>query len=105
MTKPKPPVKKAGGRRAAPDAIDSIKAIVYEVIPDYPAEAWERFETWARKEYGGQTVYFSKAPARAKAERLGELLAGGMPIAEAFREMGVSRSYGYRLLKRPNKQK
>ena len=45
-------------------------------------------------------AYLKKTPAEGKAWGLGNALAAGVPLAQAFVDVGVSRASGYRLLRR-----
>lgn len=53
-----------------------------------------------RERWGGERVYVQKAPGRGKAVRLGGNLAAGSSLSDAFAAVGVSRTWGYRLLSR-----
>ena len=82
---------------------DIIAAFLRRLLEEYPATSTDsvlRLEQQLRLEWGGARVYIGKATAEGKARRLGAALAGGVPLDQAIRESGCSRSGAYRLLSR-----
>jgi hypothetical protein len=82
------------------DIINKMIARLAEEIPDMPTDTLRRIEQRMRQEFAGERHYVSKAPAEGKAFRLGSALAAGVPLAQAFADLGVSRASGFRLLAR-----
>jgi hypothetical protein len=82
------------------DAVDTLAELIRAAAPDLSAERARAIATRIGKDLAGDRLYFSKAPAAGKAWRLGEQIAAGVPLAQAFVTVGVSESYGYRLLRR-----
>lgn len=82
---------------------DVIEALVRQIIaaaPGLPEARVRAIAVAIRKDFGGQKCYVKKAPAEGKALGLGAALAAGVPLHEAFEEIGVSRRHGYRVLGR-----
>lgn len=82
------------------DLLDQIVAQLREAVPDYPAEKLLETARRIRQDLGGTEAYIKKAPALGKALSLGQQLAAGVPLDQAFVRAGISRSYGYVLLHR-----
>ena len=80
----------------------SVRGIMKKVRPGISDGLLVEIETAVRARFGGEAHYIDKNPAATKAAQLGECLARGMSVKDAFNEVGVSRSQGYRLLKRSN---
>jgi hypothetical protein len=53
-----------------------------------------------RQRWGGARLYLKKAPAFQKQQQLGEQLAAGAPVGDAFNDAGCKRAWGYELLGR-----
>ena len=76
------------------DLVASIRA----VAPDLSVDRVEAIARRIQRDLGG--AYLKKESALGKAFGLGTALARGVPVAQAFADVGVSRSTGYRLLNR-----
>ena len=66
--------------------------------PEIAESAWLRLEVRLRQEWGGERHYVQKAPTLGKAYSLAERLAAGESPREAFRNSGLTRTTGYRVL-------
>lgn len=82
------------------DLLDEIMAQLAAAAPDYPREKLHATAVKIRRDIGGSEAYIRKAPAEGKAFGLGSALAAGVALAQACEEAGVSRTYGYRLVRR-----
>ncbi len=82
------------------DVLDELVRQILAAAPDIPPAAVQTAAARIRQDWGGERVYFKKAPAEGKALRLGTALAAGVPLTQACAEVGVSESYGYRLASR-----
>ena len=82
------------------DTVQSIVELVRAAAPELSEQQLAAIATGIHRDLGGTRRYFSKAPARGKALCLGEQLAAGVPLAQAFAEVGVCRRWGYRLVAR-----
>lgn len=82
------------------DFDELVRQILAAATPDFPAERARQIAIAMRRDWGGQQLYIGKAPSEGKTFGLGTALAAGEPIARAFAAVGVSESYGYRLLRR-----
>ena len=81
------------------DMLDKIMAQVRAAAPELPAARVDAIALQIRRDIGGSEVYIKKAPTAGKALRLGVALAAGVPLTQAFGEIGVSRATGFRLLR------
>lgn len=81
----------------AKDEIDLVTSIL-SAAPDLSLERAHVIARRIRADVGG--AYLKKEPTAGKAFGLGTALAAGVPVIQAFAEIGVSRSTGYRLLSR-----
>jgi hypothetical protein len=81
-------------------AVDKLADLIRAAAPDLPEGRAREIASSINNDLAGDRLYFAKAPAEGKALRLGEQLAAGVPLAQAFERVGVSRSTGYRLLNR-----
>jgi hypothetical protein len=92
------------GKDILEDYIARLEAQLAAAAPDLPIEALMRsarqIELDVRRARGGSEHYLKKAPAEGKAFSLGNALAAGVPLAQAFAEVGVKRAMGYRLIAR-----
>jgi len=84
----------------AKDVLDELVRQILAAAPSIPPAAAESAANRVRQDWGGERVYIRKAPAEGKALRLGSALAAGVPLAQAFGEVGCSAGYGYRLIRR-----
>jgi hypothetical protein len=84
----------------AKDTVETILDLIRAAAPELPADKLDTIARKIHQDLGGGAHYFPKAPAQGKAFRLGEQVAAGVPLAQAFASVGVSESYGYRLLSR-----
>jgi hypothetical protein len=84
----------------AEDFIAHLVAQIRAAAPDLPADRVESIAVGIQRDWGGATVYIKKAPAAGKASRLGSALAAGVPLSQAFADVGVCRSHGYALIGR-----
>lgn len=82
------------------DIVDEIFAQLRAAIPDLPDATLQGAALRIRQDWGGARAYVKKAPAEGKAFRLGTALAAGVPLAQAFADVGVSRSHGFSLARR-----
>lgn len=82
------------------DLLDDIIGQLAAAVPDYPADKLRAAAVKIRADIGGSEAYVRKAPAEGKAHGLGSALAAGVPFAQACEDAGVSRGYGYRLVRR-----
>jgi hypothetical protein len=53
-----------------------------------------------RQRWGGARVYLKKAPSLPTQKELGERIASGLPVRDAFAAVGCSAAWGHRLLSR-----
>lgn len=82
------------------DTVPSIVDLVRAAAPGLTEAQLGAIAAKLYADLGGSRPYIPKAPAAGKAWRLGEQLAAGMPLAQAFETVGVSESYGYKLISR-----
>lgn len=83
------------------DFDELVRQILSAAAPGFPADRAREIALQIRRDgWGGQQLYIGKAPSAGKTFGLGTALAAGEPIARAFAAVGVSESYGYRLLRR-----
>ncbi len=82
------------------DFVEKLMAQIRAAAPDLPSDRVSAIARQVRLDWGGSTVYIKKAPAEGKARSLGLTLAAGVPLAQAFADIGISRRTGYRLLSR-----
>ena len=82
------------------DLIAEICAQIRAATPDVPEATCLKQAHALCQHLAGSRVYFPKDPAEGKARRLGRALAAGVPLAQAFVDVGVSRSRGFALAKR-----
>lgn len=82
------------------DIINKMIARLAEEIPDTPRDTLRRIEQRMRQEFAGERHYVAKEPSQGKAWRLGDALAAGVPLGAAILDLGVTKQYAYRLLKR-----
>lgn len=92
------------GKDVLEDYIARLEAQLAAAAPGLTIEqvrsAARRIELDIRHDRGGSEHYLKKAPAEGKAFSLGVALAAGVPLPQAFAEVGVSRTAGYRLIAR-----
>lgn len=82
------------------DTVERIIEMIRAAAPELPEAKLGAIATKIHRDLGGSHHYVTKAPALGKAGRLGEQLAAGVSLVQAFARVGVSESYGYRLLRR-----
>lgn len=82
------------------DVIDVLVRQIIAAAPGLPEARVREIAVAIRKDFGGQKCYVKKAPAEGKVLGLGAAIAAGVPLREAFEEVGVSRRHGYRVLGR-----
>lgn len=77
------------------ELVDQLRA----ACPEFPADKLMATAHKIRRDMGGANFYLKKAPVEGKAFCLGNALAGGGTLSEAFDVCGVSRATGFRLLR------
>ena len=82
------------------DIVDALLKQLLAAAPGFPADRAQAAAAKIRQDWGGAKHYVKKAPAEGKAFGLGTALAAGVPLTQAFADVGVSASRGYELLKR-----
>lgn len=82
------------------DALDAIVEQLRAAVPDYPEQKLREAAFKIRRDMGGGSIYIKKATAEGKAFSLGNALAAGVPLTQAFADLGLSRRTGFRLLRR-----
>lgn len=80
--------------------LNDLELLVAAAAPELSGECVAAIARRLQQDLGGGRVYFKKAPAAGKAVRLGHAIAAGVPLAQAFAEVDISRATGFRLLKR-----
>jgi hypothetical protein len=53
-----------------------------------------------RQQWGGARLYLKKSPALPTQKELGERIASGLSVRDAFSAVGCGRTWGYELLGR-----
>lgn len=84
----------------AKDVIEDLVARLLAAAPDLPVERVTAIAVEIRRDWGGGKHYVKKAPTLGKAFGLGTALAAGVPLSQAFAEVGVSARHGLRLAAR-----
>lgn len=95
------------------DIVDDFLTRLQALAPDTAAQLGQRLESELRQQWGGTERHYirkgcqahprlSAAGAQQRAAALGNALRDGLPLEQAFSTAGVSRSAGFRLLKRRN---
>jgi hypothetical protein len=84
----------------AKDLLDELVEQLRKAAPDFPEARLHAAARKLRSDMQGAKGWIRKEPAAGKAWRLGEQLAAGVPLAQAFEAVGVSQSYGYKLARR-----
>ena len=82
------------------DTVESIVDLVRAAAPELSDAQLSTIATRLHRDMGGERHYFAKAPSLGKAWSLGGEIAAGVPLAQAFANVGVSRATGFRLLSR-----
>lgn len=83
------------------DALDKVLKRVFELIPA-PLEVQQRVQCDLRQDLGGTEMgYIAKRTALRQAIAMGAQLQAGVPLGQAMRNAGCSRSTGYRILGKP----
>lgn len=82
------------------DGLDDILDQLRRAAPDFPEDKLYVAALRIRRDMGGESFYIKKASVDGNAFRLGEQLAAGVSLAQAFVNIGVSKATGYRLLSR-----
>lgn len=85
----------------AKNAVDRIVELVQAAAPELPPERLTAIALLIHRDMAGTRPYIPKAPVLGKASRLGEQLAAGVPLAQAFANAQISRATGFRILNRP----
>lgn len=85
---------------AMADIVDDFLSRLRSLVPDLPAHAPQQLEVQLRQAWGGTEPYVGKRPTRQHAASLGSSLRAQVPLHQAFATAGVSRSTGYRTLRR-----
>lgn len=85
----------------AKSAVDRIVELVRVAAPELSPERLTAIALLIHKDMAGTRPYIPKAPVLGKAFRLGEQLAAGVPLAQAFSNAQISRATGFRILNRP----
>lgn len=86
----------------AHDLIDDLRTRLLAVMPD-AAPALAQVIPQVRQHWGGTEPYIRKGETSRKANALAGALRQGQPLREAFATAGLSRSTGYRYLRKPNR--
>lgn len=81
------------------DPLDDFLRRVREAAPER-ADEFEEIAFAVRREFGGERYYIAKSESAWKKKRLGDALAAGSPLREAFALAGVGTRWGYRLMAR-----
>ncbi len=81
------------------DFLSEAIRLLGEAFKDGP-DAVRKTEIKIREQMGGSHHYIKKALPEKKTRCIGESLAAGVSLGEAFAAAGVSRSAGYRFLSR-----
>lgn len=84
----------------AKDAVESIVDMIRAAAPELPEQKLCAIALRIHRDLGGERLYIPKAPSVGKAVSLGEQIAAGVPLAQAFAAVGVSRSHGFALVSR-----
>ena len=80
------------------DLLDRILQRVGD-LAQVPIDVRQRVEVEIRQELGGTDGgYIAKRPALRQAVAMGAQLQAGVPLGQAMRNAGCSRSTGYRIL-------
>lgn len=82
---------------------DTVEEIVRLVRDAAPGLSNRQLEAIARKLYtdlGGERRYFPKGGLMGKAWRLDDATTAGVPFAQAYRGLGMSRTSAYRARER-----
>lgn len=82
------------------DTVESIIQMVRDAAPGIGDEALRTIAQRIHQDLGGTRPYIAKASAWGKALRLGDEIAAGVPLVQAFAKIGVSQRTGYRLIRR-----
>lgn len=90
------------------DIVDDFLTRLQAIAPDAAAQHGPQLEAQLRQHWGGTERHyirkgctrFTAAGAQQRAANLGAGLQQGLSLGQAFAQAGVSRSAGYRLLKR-----
>lgn len=79
---------------------DIIKAVLRTFAADYPDSELRAREVELRRQWGGSSVYIPKEKPTVKSWVVGDRLAAGATLREAFEAAGCSQASGYRALRR-----
>jgi hypothetical protein len=82
------------------NALDLILDQVRAAAPELGEPQLQQIALGIQRDLGGTRHYLPKAPAWGKALCLGGQLAAGVPLAQAFAAVGVSKRYGFKLARR-----
>lgn len=93
------------------DIVDDFLTRLHALAPDTAAQLAPQLEAELRQHWGGTERHYirkgaqahprlSAAGAQQRASLLAQGLQQGLPLSSVFAQAGVSRSAGYRLLKR-----
>lgn len=86
---------------AKDDPLDKILEQLRAAVPEFPVDKLEAAALRIRQDLGGYRGYIRKAPSLGKARGLERARDAGASLSQAFESIGVSRSRGYELLRRP----
>lgn len=78
------------------DTVSVIMQRVRAAAPDLPDPILEKIARGIHADLGGATHYVTKSPSWGKAWRLSDAIGAGVPFAQAFKRLGMSRSTAYR---------
>lgn len=82
------------------DLLDDFMQRLRTLAPDLPAQTTLQLEVQTRQAWGGtDRNYIAKRPALQRTAKIGESLRAHKPLAQVFADAGVSRGYGYKLLR------
>lgn len=78
------------------NTVEEIIRLVRAAAPGLDEGQLERIARRLYTDMGGEQRYFPKAPTLGKAWRLGDVIAAGVPFAQAYQHAGMSRASAYR---------
>lgn len=88
------------------DILDKLISHLRTQMPELPHERLAFAEAMVRAEMGGcDGGYIARRPAMQRQVAIGQQLAAGATLSQAFQAAGVSRRHGYRLAGKPLRAK
>ena len=82
------------------DFVVALTRQLAAVAPELPPARWIEIAELIRQDWGGSRPYIRKAPAETGRRAISKAQNLGMTLQQAFAAAAVSRSSGYRLIKR-----